>query len=118
MLVRRVASRGNIAKKITQGIDETCLFLAFITDAYVATITEGCAKDGGTDWCSYEFSYAAQVMDAHMVGVVLDAGCRGPWLGKVGERLNGRMFHLASADKTASWQSKCANGCSRDCNGL
>lgn len=95
---------GNIDAQITRGIDETGVFVAFITKDYVEKVKNG-ADSARTDWCSVEFNYASNMKTDKMIAVVMEPEMldQTKWRGPVGSRLGGSLFvDFTSNDKLES----------------
>ena len=77
---------GNIIEKMTDGIDNCCVFIVFATRKYIDKVG---GKNGENDNCKLEFNYAAlrkTTMNMHVV--VHEEGCRNP------QTWNGSMVSL------------------------
>jgi hypothetical protein len=78
---------GSIAAMVTDGIDESAFFLAFITKDYVEKVKRGASSSGtDLDWCSVEFTVALNTKPKRMIAVVMEPAMRNTssWQGPVG----------------------------------
>lgn len=91
----------HIAKVLCTGIDESVVFLAFITEAYVAKVAAG-AGANKTDWCEFEFTYIVDGRKHEMIPVVMEEAMleTSVWRGPVKGHLGGMMYiDFTSDDK-------------------
>ncbi|KAH9259558.1 hypothetical protein BASA81_001979 [Batrachochytrium salamandrivorans] len=101
---------GQVDAQITNGMDESAVFVVFITKAYVEKVASGADKDK-TDWCYFEFNYASTTMLRKMIAVVMDKEMldQTKWKGLVGARLGNALYiDYTSEDKFESACNKLA----------
>ena len=97
-------SGGNIDRQITEGIDQSAVFIAFITRDYVEKVLSGSDSDK-TEWCHFEFTYGGLQRPNKMVAVVMEPEMLDTrkWKGVVGARLGAKLFvDFSSDDKLES----------------
>ena len=83
---------GDIRRKMTDGIDDTSIFMAFITDEYRKKVNSNEARDN----CKYEFDYAFEQKGSRfIIPVVLEESMRNPrdWKGPLGAAL-GKLLYI------------------------
>ena len=90
--------QGDIDKAMCQGIDESVLFVLFITKRYLYKT----ASDNEQDNCQKEFNYAKQkVGSRRMLCIVMEPQCRdtSTWPGQVAMHLGSKLFFDLAEDK-------------------
>ena len=83
--------QGDIDKAMCQGIDESVLFVLFITKRYLYKT----ASDNEQDNCQKEFNYAKQkVGSKRMLCVVMEPQCRdtNTWPGQVAMHMGSKLY--------------------------
>jgi hypothetical protein len=92
---------GNITDKMCAGIDDSAVFVVFVTQQYITKV-QGQGPKGEADNCRREFSYALnKKTEALMVAVVLEPSClnQAGWSGQVG-LLSNHLYVDMSAEIT------------------
>jgi hypothetical protein len=82
---------GNILTKMTEGIDHSRCFVAFITKKYIEKVSSADERDN----CKIEFQYAFNRFGPQrMIAVVVDSGARNSkeWTGLVGAALGSHLY--------------------------
>jgi len=90
--------QGDIDKAMCQGIDESLLFVLFITKRYL----DKTASDNEQDNCQKEFNYAKQkVGSRRMLCIVMEPQCRdtSTWPGQVAMHMGSKLYFDLAEDK-------------------
>ena len=92
---------GKILAQITSGVEDSCMFVACVTQTYMEKIRAGSQDGADNDWCEQEFSYAHDVLgSSHMIAVVTDPVALNTkqWVGPVRFVLGGALYVDASSE--------------------
>ena len=90
--------QGDIDKAMCQGIDESVLFVLFITKRYL----DKTASKNPQDNCKKEFNYAKQKVGSdRMLCIVMEPQCRdtSTWLGQVAMHMGSQLYFDLAEDK-------------------
>jgi len=92
---------GHIENQISQAIDESAVFVAFITKAYVEKVSQGASRSQA-DWCFAEINYASMTIRNKMIAVVMEPAMKNvsQWTGLVKSCLSSTLnVDFTSDDK-------------------
>ncbi len=92
--------RGDILDRMTEGIDNSMLFVPCVTQKYLRKVA-GKGSKGANDNCKIEFGYAMQRKGVeNMIPVVMESSCndQSTWEGAVGGALINRLYMSFTGD--------------------
>jgi ribosomal protein L40E len=96
---------GNIRDKMAEGIEETKIVVAFITEKYRNKVNSNNAIDN----CYFEFNYATLEKTGNfMIPVVMEPRMRNPrdWKGRLGAELGTHLYVDLSEDNPETFEKK------------
>ena len=102
--------RGDINKKMADGIEGSACMVCFITRRYIEKAS-GDGPAGANDNCKFEFDHGLRRKGVERtVAVVMEANCRNPrdWKGVVGGKLGGLLYLDLSSDDESDFDSNVA----------